>query len=127
MGDPKQDKALLLELESTMTDLWNASVDMDAVAEECKLRKGESLYDRISKCEVSVKEWERQLLALKSSLAGLKKLLDGYKVKYGNEASGLAQLSYQIASDGHDKMSISLRKYRNELDAHKQTLRKIKI
>ena len=44
MGDPKQDKALLLELESTMTDLWNASVDMDAVAEECDPLPGERVH-----------------------------------------------------------------------------------
>ncbi len=127
MGDPKQDKELLIQLESAMTGLWNASVDMDAVAEECKVKKGESLYDRIGKCEASVKEWERDLASLKSDLVVLKKMLDGYPTKFGQEPSGLAQVSYQVVSGGHDKMSASLKKYRKELDAHKQTLRKIKV
>ena len=126
MSDPKQDKDLLEKLNSAMISLWNSGVDMDAVAEDCKFNKGESLYDRIAKCESSVKEWERDLDELKRAMAALKTALDGYKVKNSNEPADLAQVSYQIAEKQQDSMRASLKKTRQELDQHKATLRKVK-
>jgi len=126
MSDEKKDKELIAHLSNTMTALWNSGVFMEEVADECKIKKGEALYDRIGKCEAKIKEWESSLNGLKDDLATLKKLLDGYPTKYANQPSGLAQTSYSIASGQHDSMRASLAKHRKELDKHKATLRKVK-
>jgi predicted DNA-binding protein YlxM (UPF0122 family) len=126
MSDEKKDKELVAHLSNTMTALWNAGVTMDEVATTCTVKKGEALYDRIGKCEAKIKEWESELNGLKDDLATLKKLIDGYPTKYGNEPSGLAQTSYDIASRQHDSIRTALAKHRKDLDKHKATLRKVK-
>ena len=126
MADDKETKALMAHLDNTLVGLWNASVSMDAVADDCKVTKSESLYDRIEKCEASLKEWESWLKGLASDLAKLKTMLAGFKGASQGEAGSVAKTAFDIATLRHGEMNASLQKYRKALENLKNSLRSVK-
>jgi len=118
---------LLLALNQVVTALWNSSVSMDNVAEDCKLRKGEALIDRVETCGKSMVEWSADLDKLNSHLNGLEKLLGGFKnPKFGSPAS-IAATTAEVSRVQHASMKKSYDSYFRELNKHKATLRKVKV
>lgn len=115
--------------------LKQASSTMDKVAEDCKLKRGESLFDRVDKCSKRLSQWQSELNGLNTKLQALEKVVK----EYGEYAARLPQVwdspqSYpalirrvaEMARDQYTQLKSKHDGFSRELDKHKATLRKIK-
>jgi uncharacterized protein YukE len=115
--------------------LKKASSTMDKVAEDCKVKRGESLFDRVDKCSKRLGQWQDELSDLNSKIQALEKVVK----EYDQQAAKLPQVwsspqSYpavirritELTRDQHTQLKSKLDGYARELNKHKTTLRKIK-
>lgn len=126
MSDEKQTKTYMAHLDNTLSGLWNASIEMDKVAEDCKVNKGEPLIDRILTCEKALEVWDNRLNALDWDLSQLKELTAGFKDKSPGSIASIGQGVYDTSMLKAKEMKALKAKYAAEFAKHKETLRKIK-
>ena len=126
MAEDKNIKALMQQLDTTLTVMTNARISMENAAAHCQVQKGEPLYDRIEKCEADIREWEKDLNSLADKIVELNGILTSVYGKVPDEAMRFGERYFAIAKKQRDDMKVSLQKYRAEINKFKPLLRKIK-
>lgn len=117
---------LMKKLEATTISAWNASVTMGQVADDCKVKKGESLYDRVEKCEARLKEWDYWLKDLEKEIPALVKVIEPETGKQG-DPNRVARVTAELIEGQLESMRKSYQRVRKEFDGYKAILRKIKV
>lgn len=98
MSADKQTTELIAHLDNTLSRLLNAGTSMEKVAADCQVSKGEALIDRLMKCDVALKAWQKELKALDWDLATLKKLYSAFKDKEHGSIASVAEGVWNSAS-----------------------------
>ena len=114
-------------LESTAIFSHNASMSMDEVAAECKVKRGESLYDRVVECEKRLAEWQRDLDRFGNALSDLVAAVDPKLAKQANNPHRTAEALLTVLVRTHDSMRNTYKKVRKEFDGYKKVLRSTKV
>jgi predicted DNA-binding protein YlxM (UPF0122 family) len=117
---------ILKILEDTAVLSHNASLSMDEVAAECKVKRGESLYDRVVECEKRLAEWKRDLDKFGNELNDLVAALDPKLAKEANNPHRTVDALLTVLTRTHDSMQNTYKKVRKEFDGYKTVLRSIK-
>ena len=114
-----------------------ASNTMDKVADDCKLKKGESLFDRIETCGKRMNEWSVKLNSLKKYVevvekhsALLMKLWPNIPPgpepgQYDRTKVRMFAAAAKVVRDQYTQMKSVYDRTLKELDKHKASLRNI--
>ena len=114
-------------LESTAIFSHNASMSMDRVATECKVKRGESLYDRVVECEKRLEEWQGDLNRFGNALTDLMTAIDPKLAKQANNPHRTAEALLTVLSRTNVSMRNTYKQVRKEFDGYKKVLRSTKV
>ncbi len=117
---------LMKKLDDATLSAWSAGLAMEKVADDCKVKKGESLYDRVETCEASLKEWDSWLKDLEKEIPALEKVIGPETLKKG-DPNRVARVVADLLKGQRDSMRKRYGEVRKEFDGYKATLRKIKV
>ena len=132
---PGEDNRMMSDALEAVTA---ASNSMDKVADDCKFKKGESLYDRIEKCSRRMNEWSVNLNSLKKYVdevekesALLMKLWPNIPPgpepgQYDRTKVRMFAAAAKVVRDQHTRMKSLYDSTLKELKKHKASLRHIK-
>lgn len=126
----KAKKKLLKQIDDVLKLMGPAMGGSYYAREVCKGKKGESLYDLVTKCKAVLKSWEKDVKALEKSVETLRKMMKTYpkgKAKDGGTAVSIGQSIAMMASNRVHVMSKKMEMFKSHVKEYEAELSKVKV
>ena len=126
----KAKKKLLQQIEFVLKLMGPAMGGSYYAREACKGKKGESLYDLVTKCKPILKTWEKDVNALEKSVVTLRKMMKTYpkgKAKDGGTAVSIGQSIAIQAENRVYVMSQKMKMFKSHVKDYEAELSKVKV